>query len=42
MKFLNHSGEETIPSILLATGSTLVERIVNNVKRAIYLLWITV
>lgn len=35
MKFFNYSGEETIQSIFLAIGSTLMERI-------LWLLWITV
>ena len=34
MKFFNYSGEETIQSIFLAIGSTLMERILNNVKKA--------
>ena len=34
MKFFNYSGEETIQSIFLAIGSTLMERILNNAKKA--------
>ena len=34
MKFFNYSGEETIQSIFLAIGSTLMERILSNAKKA--------
>ena len=34
MKFFNYSGEKTIQSIFLAIGSTLMEKILNNVKKA--------
>ena len=33
MKFFNYSGEETIQSIFLAIGSTVMERILNNAKK---------
>ena len=34
MKFFNYSGEETIQSIFLGIGSTLMEKILNNAKKA--------